>query len=371
MVDMEGLPSKPRVPTYFHVVPMTGDRIQLRAPHKTVIMSGSSVKAVTKLLSLLDGTREVQQVLECFPEIPREQVLHTLKTFLEKGLIGDAVPDNGAQETFFSIAHRDGRIAQDLLRKARVVVFGLGRVGSHVIASLARAGIGQIVGIDDGVVDPSLPSCGGLYLAGDTGRPRLDVVTERLAALSSHSRFEPVRAGGPAGSLEDDEAASIIRGADLVLVCQDSPAISIYRTVNRAALKENTRWLRVSLEGFEAQLGPCVVPHETACYTCCEFRSRGNWPHYDENLAFEEYLSSGAGNADYGCLAPTPGLLGSLAALEAMKLLTGFSYPITCGKIWVFDINTFEARSHVVLKLPRCPSCGFTAGNPGQAQWAL
>ena len=119
------------------------------------------------------------------------------------------------------------------------------------------------------------------------------------------------------------------------------------------------------------QLGPCVIPRDTACYTCYEYRARGNWPHYDENLAFEEYLHSGRATADYGCLPPVAGFLAGIAAIECIKLLTGFSYPSTSGRMWTFNINTFEAEAHPVLKLPRCPSCGFAAGTPLQAQWAL
>ncbi|MGE5541640.1 MAG: TOMM precursor leader peptide-binding protein, partial [Bacillota bacterium] len=358
-----------------------GDQIQVRSAHKAVLMSGSSVGAVSRMLDLLDGTRDVPQILECFPEIPGDQVLRTLKTLYDKGLIedgagegdpaGDSCAGNEAQATFFSMVFRDGRLAQDLLGKARVVVFGLGRVGSHVVSSLARSGVGQITGIDDGPVDGSLVTCGGLYLPGDAGRARAEAAGDRVRDLGGHTRFEAagVRVTG------ESDVAPVIRGADLALVCQDSPTVNIYRAVNAAALRERVRWLRVSLEGFEAQLGPCVLPRDTACYTCYEFRSRGNWPHYDESLAFEEYLagSSSAGeiDVDYGCPAPAPAFLGNLAALEALKLLTGFSYPTTCGKMWTFNMNSFEARHHVVLKLPRCPSCGLTVANPGQAQWAL
>lgn len=50
MTYTNGLPLKPRIPSYFHIVPMSGDRIQLRSAHKTVILSGKSIKAVGRLL---------------------------------------------------------------------------------------------------------------------------------------------------------------------------------------------------------------------------------------------------------------------------------------------------------------------------------
>jgi len=378
MTYTNGLPLKPRIPTYFHIVPMSGDRIQLKSAHKTVILSGKSIKAAGRLLELLDGTREVPQILQEFPDIPEEEVLRTMKRLFEKGLVEEAAVSEEdlssksglnyeAQVTFFSVIHRDGRSAQDILRKSRIAVFGLGRVGSHAVASLARAGIGYIVAVDDGVVDGSLPVCGGLYFPEDVGRLRTEAAEERLAQLNPGVRFEVAYVQNN----EIAQIAEIIRNTSLVLVCQDSPAVNIYRSVNEASLQQNIRWLRASLEGFEAQLGPCVIPQQSACFTCYELRTKGNWSYYDENLAFEQYLASGGPKADYGCLASMSGFLGNMAALECLKLLTGFALPITCGKLWTFNINTFEAQAHEVLKLPRCPSCGFTVKTPNAALWSL
>ncbi|QUL98979.1 MAG: TOMM precursor leader peptide-binding protein [Candidatus Fermentithermobacillus carboniphilus] len=378
MADTGGLPSRPRIPSYFNVVPMSGDKIQLRSAHKTVILSGKAVGAVSKLLDLLDGTHEISEIPKFFPDIPEEEVLRTIKRLFDKGLVeetrewGEGSPggkdeSHGPQETFFSIICRDGRIVQKILAEARVVVFGLGRVGSHAVASLARSGVGKIVGVDDATVDSSLPLCGELYLAEDVGRLRCEAIADRLGRINPRTQFEALKVVPH----EVHEAAAIIRGAGLVLACKDSPEVSLYRTVNEASLKETVPWLRASLEGFEAHLGPSVIPRETACYTCYEMRSKGNWAHYEENLAFEQYLASSPRKADYGCLAPIAGLLGNLAAAEALKLLTGFSPPTTSGKLWIFNVNTFEAETHEVLKLPRCPSCGFSVSNPSPALWSL
>lgn len=372
------LPLRPRVPRFFNVVPMPEDHILLRSAHKTVVLGGKSIKAVRKLLGLLDGTRSLADITRCFPEILEQEVLTTIGRLAEKGLVEDASePEtksspkpNGAceaQETFFSAASGDGRLSQDILGKSRVAVFGLGRVGSHAVASLARSGIGSVTGVDDGVVESSLPGSGGLYLPEDTGRLRSEAIKERLSAANPDVCFESALA--PRNEVR--RIAEIVRDVELVLVCQDAPEVAVYRAVNKAALQEGVPWLRASLEGFEAQLGPAVIPRETACYTCYELRTKANWSYYDENLAFEQYLLSAPSKADYGCLAPVSGFLGNLAALESLKLLTGFCPPITCGRLFTFNISTFDAQPHDVLKLPRCPSCGATSRNPSTALWSL
>ena len=373
-----GLPKRPRVPKHFNIVPMSDGRIQLRSAHKTVLLSGKSIRAVEKLLGLLDGTRSVPEITGCFPDIPEDEVLMTLRKLADRGLVEDATeaadgkPSKpsaayDAQKTFFSLTSRDGRALQAVVQGCRVAVFGLGRVGSHLVAALARAGVGGITAVDETVVEESLPVSGGLYLREDVGRPRGDAMVERVRDINPSTVCE-IASAEPE---DDSQMARIVGEASLAVVCRDNPEVAIYRSVNRAALREGVPWLRVSLEGFEAQLGPAVIPYETACYTCYELRTKANWSYYEENLAFEEHLLSERPKADYGCLAPASGFLGNLAALESLKILTGFAPPMTCGRLLTFNISTFDAHLHEVLKLPRCPSCGATVRGPSATLWFL
>lgn len=406
MSDLTGLPSRPRFPRYFHLVSMGKEAIQLRSAHKTVVLSGKSVPALTKLLNLCDGNRSVDDLLREFPDIPGEDVLKAIRMLRERGVLedaeraripvppetasqaGDPAPETVAagetpsttgspvttqpasgpeyrdQTTMFSIYYGDGEIPQGILGKSRMVIFGLGRVGSHAMLSLVRSGIGRLTVIDDALSDESLSITGAFYERGDANRPRSNVALERLGPLYPDCQLEALKC-----EYSSPRAAQAVDGAELVLVCQDGPAEDIYKNVNQIALKKGVRWLRASLEGFEAQLGPCFIPNDTACYTCLDLRSQANWTHFDENAAFKKHLSSGKVKADYGCLAPMSGFLGNMAGLECIRLLTGISDPITCGKLWTFNMNSFESQSHEVLKLPRCPSCGLTQKAPVRTLW--
>lgn len=376
MNNQSELPLRPRIPKHFNVVPMPDGRIQLRSAHKTVVLGGKSVKAVGRLLDLLDGTRDLSEIVKQFPDVPEAEVLTTLKRFSERGMIEDTPEDAAAQDssaeydaqkTLFQVASRDGDIAQEALTKSWVAVFGLGRVGSHAVASLARAGVGNITGIDGGTVETSLPSSSALYLQDDIGRPRGEAMAERLRALSPQVQFQPLST-----EIDDlQDVARIVHRSGLALVCMDAPEVATYRAVNEAAVHQGVPWLKAALDGFEAQLGPTVMPGETACYTCYEMRTRANWSYYDENLAFEELLAKEGPKVEYGCLAAFSGFLGNLAALEAVKLLTGFLPPLTCGKFVTFHISNFDLQSHEVMKLPRCPTCGVIALRPKTALWSL
>jgi bacteriocin biosynthesis cyclodehydratase domain-containing protein len=163
----------------------------------------------------------------------------------------------------------------------------------------------------------------------------------------------------------------VVRRSSLVLVSSDGPVVAAYREVNAASVVEGVPWLKVAVDGLEAHLGPTVIPGETACWTCYELRTRANWTYYDENMAFEEYLAKEPAKVDYGGLAAISGLLGNLAALEAVKILTGFMPPLTCGRFYTFRIADFELQPHRVMKLPRCPTCGIVALEPKKALWSL
>ncbi|MGE5580724.1 MAG: TOMM precursor leader peptide-binding protein [Bacillota bacterium] len=377
MQNHSGLPSRPRIPKHWNVVPMPDGRIQVRSAHKTVLLGGKSVSAVGKLLSLLDGTRQLPDILAEFPDIPASEVLGTLRRLAERGLV-EAAPDPeaagagdgylyGAQKTLFQLSSRNSAESQETLAKSRVAVFGLGGVGSWAVLALARAGIGGITGVDPGVVERSLPAVSALYRTDDVGQDRATALGERL-----REAWPSVQYTAAATDLGERESVTpFVARSSLALVCMDTPEVAAYRAVNAASLEAGVPWLRAAVDGFEAQLGPTVIPGETACYSCYELRSRANWPYYDENAAFEDYLASERPRIDYGGLSSIAGLIGNLAALEVTKLLAGFMPPLTTGKFITFHVVTLDYQSHDVLKLPRCPSCSVIALRPKALHWSL
>jgi thiazole/oxazole-forming peptide maturase SagC family component len=377
--DYDGLPLKPKVPNHFAVVHMEDGRIQIRGARKTVLLGGKSAKAVGRLLELMDGTRRLAEIAVEFPDVPEVELKDTIKRLMERGLVEDAASDAGrtlevpgpkyeAQMTLFDVTSQFGKkAAQEALAGSKVSVFGLGRVGSCAVESLVRAGIGGITAVDSLTVDSSLPSSGGLYNYGDIGLPRAQVVAERLRAINPRLAFDAVDL-----DLNDGDAVSrVIRRSSLVLVCCDGPEVAAYREVNPAAVAERVPWLKAAVDGFEAHLGPTVIPGETACYTCYELRTRANWNYYEENMAFEEYLVKEPTKVDYGGLAAISGFTGNLAALETIKILTGFMPPLTCGRFFTFRIGDFDMQPHRVMKLPRCPTCGIVALRPKTSLWSL
>jgi bacteriocin biosynthesis cyclodehydratase domain-containing protein len=144
---------------------------------------------------------------------------------------------------------------------------------------------------------------------------------------------------------------------DLIVLCDDGFDPDCFDSVNRYCLEQRLTWTSYRDLGTRYEIGPLVVPFETACFACLEQRRRGNVPSYDERLTMRRALSAAGGSL--GRLNLTLG--GDVLALEVIKVLTRFGRPMTYGAVYSFDVASLEGVLHPVLKLPRCRACGHPA----------
>jgi bacteriocin biosynthesis cyclodehydratase domain-containing protein len=109
------------------------------------------------------------------------------------------------------------------------------------------------------------------------------------------------------------------------------------------------------------------VPYQTACYSCFALRQKSNLTDYQEYLALEQHLEHD--DLRSGALAISPGA--DLAALEAVKVLSGFVEPTTYGQLFALNLLTLHSELHPVLKIPRCPDCGPCTERPTLRAWDI
>ena len=119
-------------------------------------------------------------------------------------------------------------------------------------------------------------------------------------------------------------------------------------------MTSETEWTSCRAVGFEFELGPTVIPHETPCYRCFDLRRKSNLTSSDEYALLEPHWQAISRSA--GALAITPGI--GLAALEVIKALTHFAEPATYAHLHTLNLLTLETRLHPILKIPRCAHCG-------------
>ena len=229
-----------------------------------------------------------------------------------------------------------GGTGQTRLKAASVAVVGAGGIGSPAIQYLAAAGVGRLVLIDDDTVDLSNLQRQTLFGDGDIGTAKVTAAARAAVRINPHGTIEQ-----RAERLTSDNAPDLLGGADVVLDGTDSFA-------TRLAVADAAHALRIPLVSaavgqFEGQLGVFRGwEADKPCYRC-----------------FVGAAADGAGNscADLGVLGAMTGVMGSLAALEAMRAIVGFGDD-SAGKLLLVDALAFRFRTIALPKDPGCAGCG-------------
>ncbi len=230
-----------------------------------------------------------------------------------------------------------GGAGQLKLRRARVAVIGAGGIGCPAIQYLAAAGVGVLRVVDDDVVSLSNLQRQVLFGTGDLGRPKVVVAAERVAAVNPDVAFEAVSA-----RVTTENAAELIGTVDLVLDGCDNFATRL--AVADHCTRARIPLVSAALGQFQGQIGTFRGwEADQPCYRCFV------------GDAFDADDCDTC--AEQGVLGAMAGLVGSWAAMEAVRALTGFG-PDPAGKIHVFDGIAPGLRTIRIPKDPTCRTCG-------------
>ncbi|MBW7931807.1 MAG: molybdopterin-synthase adenylyltransferase MoeB [Gammaproteobacteria bacterium] len=224
---------------------------------------------------------------------------------------------------------------QERLKAARVLCVGAGGLGSPLALYLAAAGVGTIGLVDFDRVDLSNLQRQVLYDTRDIGRPKLEAASERLRALNPG-----VQVVTHALQLRGDNIMSLI--GDYDIVADGSDNFPTRYLVSDACVLAGKPDVHASIYRFEGQLSVFAARHGP-CYRCL----------------FPEPPPPGLvpSCADGGVLGVLPGIMGSLQALEVIKLILGIGQPMV-GRLGLFDALAFELRELALPRDPGCAACG-------------
>ena len=224
-----------------------------------------------------------------------------------------------------------GGQGQQALKAAKVLIVGAGGLGAPAALYLAAAGVGRIGLADADEVALSNLQRQVLYATADVGRPKTAAAAEHLAALNPHVAViaHPVM-------LDEANARALVAGYDLVLDGTDSFEARL--TVNAACVAEGKPLVSGAIGRWTGQVG---VFASQPCYRCLV-------PDIPPDA--ETCVAVGV----VGALA---GVVGSMMALEAIKLIVGAGEPLT-GRLFVYDGLAGETRTVRIGADPDCPSCG-------------
>lgn len=224
-----------------------------------------------------------------------------------------------------------GGPGQQRLKAARVALVGAGGIGAPASLYLAAAGIGGLTLIDDDAVALSNLQRQILFTEADIGRPKVEAGAERLTALNAHVTVTAV-----AERLTADNASRLLTGHDVVIDGSDDFATRF--CVNAACLALGIPLVSGALGRWGGQVG---VFTGRPCYRCLTPEA----PPEAETCA------------RVGVVGALAGVIGSMAALEAVKLVTGAGQALD-GRLLIYDGLSGAARTVRIAPDPTCPDCG-------------
>lgn len=310
---------------------LTGERT-LDAVIGELVAAGFEIEAIVQALAYLDGHDLLEEAASSELRLfgPEETARYEPQIRLLAAL-------DGYEQTGVSTPlPTHGLTAQSRLKQALVVILGGGLNGGALAQALLLAGVGRLLVLPLG--EP--PDAAGPY--------RLDM----LAANMPDRLLIVPEAGELPAALEHTPAR-------LLMYCPDRFDPTAAEWLNAIGLQTGVPFLPFRRQGFEVDVGPLVIPHETACYRCFQLRRAA--------------AGAVSGQDDPGPEAEPRHLAFPLGvdwlALEAIKLLGGVGEPVTYGRLWRFHLVRGLASVHPVLKLPRCPACGVHRRRPALRLW--
>ncbi|ECG9531836.1 HesA/MoeB/ThiF family protein [Salmonella enterica] len=222
---------------------------------------------------------------------------------------------------------------QQKLLNSHVLIVGLSGLGSPAALYLAGAGIGKLTLVDDDDIHLSNLQRQILFTTDDIAHPKAQAAKLRLAQLNPGSKLIVLQQ-----RLTGDVLKNAVAHADVVLDCTDNMATR--QEINAACVALNTPLISASAVGFGGQLMVLTPPWEQGCYRCL-------WP---DDVEPERNCRTA------GIVGPVVGVMGTLQALEAIKLLSGIETP--SGELRLFDGKTSQWRSLALRRASGCPVCG-------------
>ncbi|TAJ44532.1 HesA/MoeB/ThiF family protein [Methanofollis fontis] len=222
-----------------------------------------------------------------------------------------------------------GEGGQELLQAATVLIAGAGGLGSPAALYCAAAGVGRIRIVDHDAVEESNLNRQILHTGDAIGRPKVVSAAARIGALNDDVEIEPLRL-----RIDPESVGTVVRGADLIIDAMDSYE-SRY-ILNTAALAAGIPLIHGAVKGYYGQV-TVIRPGVTPCLRCI--------------------LPVPPAPEKTDVIGPTCGIVGSIQAMEAIKLITGEGKPLE-GRVLLIDGKNGRADEMPVEREAECPDCG-------------
>lgn len=228
---------------------------------------------------------------------------------------------------------------QQRLLDSHALIIGAGGLGSPVALYLGSAGVGQLTVVDHDTVDVTNLQRQIAHSMARVGSPKVDSIRQAVAALNPEVQVHTVAQRADAALLD-----TLVARVDVVLDCSDN--FRTRQAVNAACVHQGKPLVSGAAIRFDGQLA-VYDPRsaDSPCYACV----------FDPQESFEETLCS-----TLGVFAPLVGIIGTLQAAEALKLLSGAGTPLR-GRLLMLDGRHMTFNEVRIPRNPACTVCGQAA----------
>ncbi len=223
---------------------------------------------------------------------------------------------------------------QEKLAQSKVLIIGLGGLGSPVALYLSAAGVGHLLLTDFDKVDLSNLQRQIIHDTTQIGHPKTHSAQTKLQALNPDTQITVFNQ-----PIETSFLETHLKEIDVVVDCTDN--FSTRFTINAACVRSGTPLVLGAALRWGGQVAVFLPAKKNSpCYRCL----------YDDSEEQTETCS------EAGILAPLVGIIGSIQAVEVIKVLLGIGEPL-CGKLLLFDAYRLQWRTLKLPKDPACPVC--------------
>lgn len=223
---------------------------------------------------------------------------------------------------------------QDALSAASVLIVGCGGLGAPVALYLAGAGVGRLRLVDDDVIELSNLPRQVAYTEADVGRPKVDVLADRLYAMNGTIQVEAVNA-----RFDDAIADHCLSNIDVVVDASDNRDTRC--VIDRCTAQGQQPWVMGAAVQMSGQNLIFSATRNEGCYHC---------------LSPENDAGNSGSCRDLGILGPVVGAVALTQALDVIKILSGVG-SVPWGVLRVHDFRTDEGYRLNIARRANCPVC--------------
>lgn len=321
--------------------------------------------SILQLVSSLDGERDVKQIVS-EENLDLDDLNALLDYLRNKGILDnvEAKADFMQYSKYrrvihflseYSTSHEHLLQMWKSIQEARVLIIGLGAVGTWVACNLAESGVGSLILMDADVVDISNLHRQYGYDEADVGKYKIDVIERRIHEYSDRIQVCKICKFLTENTLEDTLRELDETSISLVINCADKPNVDMTSLwIGEYCMKHGIP--HIIGGGYNMHLsliGQTVLPGQTACVKCFQKKLE------EENSINPEMVKKLAvRNRKVGSFAPMCSLIASMVGMEAIKVISGCCMPSNINRRGEFDIYTMDIKYKQYEKRDDCEWCG-------------